>query len=359
MQVSKKILVIVQRSNGDVFLSNTLIQSIYKYYENPEIDLLVNDDTLPIAKTIDNINQIHTFSYRQKKENRWKQEKNLVAKLFKKYDISINLTASDRSVLYALLFAKHSISAVEADKGKSWWKRLLLSQTYVFDLGSHILNNNLKPLNLLGIKHNNVVSPTNASNSSKEIIKERLASIGVSDFLIFHPSAQYEYKVYPTNLRNRLLSLLNDLNIPVVITGGKGKIDNKIKESLPLLSNVYDFIGETTIEEYMALSDLSIGYIGMDTLNMHISAAQDRPVFSIFGPTNLKMWSPWCNQLRKSATQDMPIQTYGNITIFQANMPCVACGKAGCDDQHGHSDCLDKIDPKVVFKKIKKWHEVL
>ena len=27
---------------------------------------------------------------------------------YKKYDISINLTASDRSVLYALLFAKHS-----------------------------------------------------------------------------------------------------------------------------------------------------------------------------------------------------------------------------------------------------------
>lgn len=359
MQTSKKILVIIQRSNGDVFLSNTLIQSIYKYYENPKIDLLVNDDTLSIAKTIANTHQIHTFSYRQKKENRWKQEKTLLAKLFKKYDISINLTASDRSVMYALLFARHSVSAIEADNGKSWWKKWFLSQTYVFDLDSHILSNNLKPLGLLGIEHNNIVIPTNVRHSSKEIVKDKLALIGVGDFLIFHPSAQYEYKVYPVNLRNQLLTLLNDLNMPIIITGGKSKIDNKIKEDLPLLSNIYDFIGKTTIAEYMALSDLSIGYIGMDTLNMHISAAQDKPVFSIFGPTNLKMWSPWCNQLQQSATQDTPMQTYGNITIFQANMPCVACGKAGCDDRHGRSDCLDRIDPKVVFNEVKKWHEAL
>ena len=26
-------------------------------------------------------------------------------------------------------------------------------------------------------------------------------------------------------------------------------------------------------------------------------------------------------------------------------MQCVACGKAGCDDNHGNSDCLDNINP--------------
>jgi len=231
LQASKKILVIIQRSNGDVFLSNTLIQSLYQHYKNSEIDLLVNDDTLPIAKTIANIRQIHTFSYRQKKENRWGQERGLISKLFKKYDISINLTASDRSVLYALLFAKRSISAIEADNGKSWWKRRLLSQFYVFDLSHHILINNLKPLQLLGIKHNKVVIPTRYNSLSKNLIKEKLALRGVNHFLIFHPSAQYEYKVYPVDLRNQLLTLLNNLNIPIVITGGKSKIDVKIKKN--------------------------------------------------------------------------------------------------------------------------------
>ena len=58
-----KILIIIQRSNGDVFLSSSLIKSLYEYFIEPEIDLLVNDDTVAIAKLIPSVNYIHTFSY--------------------------------------------------------------------------------------------------------------------------------------------------------------------------------------------------------------------------------------------------------------------------------------------------------
>ena len=54
----------------------------------------------------------------------------ILIKLYKKYDLSINLTASDRSVMYALLAGKKSISAVEIEKKKSWWKKLLLNHYY-------------------------------------------------------------------------------------------------------------------------------------------------------------------------------------------------------------------------------------
>ena len=95
----------------------------------------------------------------------------------------------------------------------------------------------------------------------------------------------------------------------------------------------------------------------MDTLNMHIAASYSKRIFAIFGPTNLNMWSPWSNKLQKSATENKPIQVYDNITIFQANMPCVACGKAGCDNKHGKSECLDHISPKVIFDAVKAWYE--
>ena len=75
LQKPKKILVIVQRSNGDVFLSASLINQLYENYNAPLIDLLVNDDTLSIASLIPCINKIHTFSYSEKKNNRWLQEK--------------------------------------------------------------------------------------------------------------------------------------------------------------------------------------------------------------------------------------------------------------------------------------------
>ena len=152
---------------------------------------------------------------------------------------------------------------------------------------------------------------------------------------------------------------MNDLGLPIVVSGGNSIIDIKIKKQIPNLSNVVNFIGETTIEEFFALSKLSIGFIGMDTLNMHIAASQNKRVFAIFGPTNLKMWSPWSNQLRQAASLNKAKQTYGNITIFQADMPCVACGNAGCDNQHGKSECLDHISPKVVCDEVKNWHQKL
>ena len=94
----------------------------------------------------------------------------------------------------------------------------------------------------------------------------------------------------------------------------------------------------------------------MDTLNMHIAASQNKRIFAIFGPTNLRMWSPWSSALKLSATQNKPIQTYGNITIFQANMNCVACGMSGCDNK-GISKCLNNIKPIKVYEEINNWYK--
>ena len=152
MKKIKKILVIIQRSNGDVFLSSKLIKSLFENY-NADIDILVNDDTIQIAKLIPHIKNIHEFSYLKKKQNNWHQEKILLKKIFKKYDLSINLTSSDRSVLYAILAGRKSISAVEENHRKSWWKKLFLSHFYFFDTSQHILVNNLKPLGFLQIMH--------------------------------------------------------------------------------------------------------------------------------------------------------------------------------------------------------------
>ena len=109
---TSNILVIIQRSNGDVLLSASLIQQLQLSLKPDAIDLLVNDDTLFIAQTLPYIRQIHTFSYQKKKKHRWQQEKEIIKKIYRKYDLSINLTASDRSVIYALLAGKKAMSAV-------------------------------------------------------------------------------------------------------------------------------------------------------------------------------------------------------------------------------------------------------
>jgi heptosyltransferase III len=351
----KKILIIIQRSNGDVFLSLSLINALFDYYDSPLIDLLVNDDTAAVANLLPHINFIHTFSYKQKKDRRFLQEREIISSIYKKYDLSINLTASDRSVLYASLSASKTISAIESDNKKSWWKKIILSKYYYFDPSNHILQNNMEPLNLLKISHKLTLNAPEFSKAALTSVKDKLNKKGIIDFIIFHPSAQYDYKIYPQNLREELLHYLSTLGISILVTGSSNKIDMMIKKNLPSFPNVVDFIGETTIEEYLSLSNLALAYIGMDTLNMHIAASQNRRIFAIFGPTKLQMWSPWSNELGISATEDKSLQTYGKNTIFQADMPCVACGNAGCNDRKGRSECLYNIDPKDIFKSVENW----
>jgi heptosyltransferase III len=355
LQKIKKILIVIQRSNGDVFLSLKLINELFKFYQYPKIDLLINDDTYPLAKLLPNINSIYQFSYTKKRNSRISQEVQIIKNIFRKYDLSINLTSSDRSVLYALFASSNSISAIENNHTKSWWKKLLLKNYYYFDNKRHILLNNLSPLSLLGINYDCKQDSIPASKSTLDKIQVKLKELSIKNFIIFHPSAQYEYKIYPIHLRHKLIEFLQSMGVSIIITGSKNNIDQNIKNEVPLLSNVYNFIGETSIEEYIALSQLSSAYIGMDTLNMHISASQNKRLFTIFGPSNLKMWSPWSNSMKMAAKEDMPLQTYGNITIFQAALPCVACGMAGCDDKKGRSECLYVIDPEKVFFEVNNW----
>ena len=351
----KSILIIIQRSNGDVFLSSPLIDQLQNTYLDAKIDLLVNTDTISIAKTLKKVNKIYKFSYEEKNKNRYKQERNIFKKIYRKYDLSINLTSSDRSVIYSLIASKKSISAIEKNTIKSWWKKFFLKHHYFFDEDEHILINNLKSLDCLSINPVNQVIPAAYSQTSLNTIKDKLNYLKIENFIIFHPSAQYNYKVYKKELRKNLLSLLDSLNIPIIITGGGNDIDIQIKESLPKLRNVYDFINETSIDEFIALSSISKAYIGMDTLNMHIAASQNKPIFAIFGPTNINMWSPWSNYLETAANKSNPIIKYDNITIFQAALPCVACGKKGCQNNGKVSECLDNIDPRLIFKEIKQW----
>ncbi len=355
MKNPEKILIIIQRSNGDVLFSLPLINALYEHYQQPKIDLLVNDDTLPLAKMLPHVNFIHQFSYQKKRDNRWQQERYLLKSIFKKYDLSINLTASDRSVFYAILSGGKSISATEINNKKSWWKKILLTQYYHFDPTKHILLNNLESLNLLKIKHDNIQQSPNIVEKTIASVREKLNKAGVKNFIIFHPSAQYSYKIYPKHLRDKLLASLNTLDVPIIITGGNSQLDTEIKSNIPCLNNIFNWIGKTTLAECFALSELSSAYIGMDTLNMHIASSQNKRIFAIFGPTNLKMWSPWSNKSQKCTSENRPVQTYDDITIFQANTPCVACGKAGCDDKHGKSECLDYIDPKAIFNEVSYW----
>jgi len=354
----EKILIIIRRSNGDVLLTSPLINALHGHFPHAAIDLLVNRDTLEIAHLLPHVRTIHTYSYAWRKQgvaSFVRKELALIRSILRRYDLAVSLTANDRSTVYAFLAGRTSIGESEGSRRRFWWRRILLSHVHVFRPDRHILFNNLAPLDLLGLSWSRAEVTLRYSEEAGARVSRLLEAQGIGDFLIFHPVARFGFKIYPRELRNALLEDMHGLGIPIIITGGKGSLDRQVSKELPALSHCYNFIGQTTFEEYAALTDLSLGYVGMDTVNMHMAAALGKRVFAIFGPTKPFQWAPWSNRLQTHARKSKPVQTYGDITLFQADMPCVPCGLAGCDDNDGIAQCLHAIDPKAIFGEIKDW----
>jgi len=355
-----KLLLIIRRFNGDVLLTSPLINKLKERFPGSRIDILVNDNTRAVASFIDGIDNIICFdqSFREKRGinrflSRLSLEIDLLKKIFRKYDLAINLTATDSSNLYAFLSAEKSIGVVEkGDFRKNWWKRLILSKTFEEDSDENILLHNTRPLSYLKIAkkdlHVSIKTGDKDLEESYDLIgKER-------PFVIIHPSSQFFYKTWPIEKTLRIAKKIKKTGLEVVFTGGKGEVDIYNSQRIPEDIGV-NLIGRTSLGLFNALLERCHLYIGMDTLNTHLSAALDRPTVAVFGPTFVRRWSPWSREVQGGAGIRSGIQRYGNITLITPEDECSGCGLAGCEDNN-RSRCkaLENMSVERVWEAINK-----
>ena len=91
-------------------------------------------------------------------------------------------------------------------------------------------------------------------------------------------------------------------------------------------------LGTLTLKQLAALIDRADLFIGIDSAPMHMAAALKTPVIAFFGPSGEHNWGPWGE----------------GHNIIKKDMPCMPCGKAGCNDSK-RSECLEAITVKDVI----------
>jgi len=98
-------------------------------------------------------------------------------------------------------------------------------------------------------------------------------------------------------------------------------------------ARIVNLAGATTLEEALALIGLCGLFITNDSGLMHVAAALDVPLVSIFGPTNADVTSPWCER---------------NRLIRKEGIYCSPCMKRECGE--GHHLCMESISTDEVFE---------
>jgi heptosyltransferase-3 len=328
-----EILIIARPSLGDILLATPLIRSIRLRHPGATIDLLVSPGQEHIVEGNTDISNVLTV------ENHpgFRTLYLLVRRLWRRYDVAIGNSASDRTHLYLWLFGKTRISVTLEDS--SAWKRWITHTSFRDEPGTHALLRNNALGEFLGYQSGFKVIPPRVSNG--ESISPLLSEIkGRNEkYAVLHLASRLPHKYWVRERWCEVVNLLSEKGIRTYLTGSQGDdayLDEAIRSMPESTVNLAGQLRLAEISELIAGSEI---YVGVDTVTSHIAAALGTPTIVLFGPVSPLRWGPWpahhdadTNPWKKSGSQRC-----GNVSIVQADTGCNTCRSGRCIRLHDRS----------------------
>ena len=352
-----KILILKFRNIGDVLLITPLLSNLKQYYPKSEINVAVNKSTESMVSLNPNINKLITY------DRDFIKSMPLIKRLFQEikfsvsfrkehYDMVVNLTEGDRGTQITWL----SGAPIRiGHQNKNW----ILKNAFTHHLPKqgfrHTIETNLDPLRVLGLPINNKKIEIFWEDKDEKFIMDKLPKVG--KFIHIHPVSRWLFKCISDQIMAQIIDYCeSELNINVVITAAPVQEEiNKINSILNLCnSSPLNLSGKLSLKQTAALNKRAKLFIGVDTAIMHISAANDTPVFVFFGPSGTDHWGPWDNNMAESAyIKRNGFQVMGKHRVLAESRKCQPCGKDGCNGTK-ISDCLMSFDINFIKNNIRE-----
>jgi len=352
-----RILILKFRNIGDVLLITPLLGNLKQYYPESQIDVAVNKGTESMVSLNPNVNKL--IIYDRDFIKSLSPVKKLLQEIqfsfsFRKerYDMVINLTEGDRGAQIAWLSGA-PIRIGYPNKNR------ILKNAFTHHLPKqafrHTLETNLDPLRVLNIPINNKKVEIFWDKSDEYFINDKLSKI--EQFIHIHPVSRWLFKCIADQTMAEIIDYCEMvLNTKVIITAAPVQAElDKVDSILSLCkSDPINLSGKLSLKQTVALNKKSKLFIGVDTAVMHISAANDTPVFAFFGPSGTDHWGPWDNDMTQSTyTERNGFQIMGKHKVFSESRSCQPCGQDGCNGTK-ISDCLMSLDVAIIKKTINK-----
>jgi ADP-heptose:LPS heptosyltransferase len=142
----------------------------------------------------------------------------------------------------------------------------------------------------------------------------------------------------------KIISLCNQLSLPIILIGGKEDLSNALIIEKAVVNEVYNACGKFNLFQSASLIKQSSLVISHDTGMMHIAAAFQKKIISVWGNTvpSFGMY-PYMPQ----ATENSFIAEVKSLGC----RPCSKIGKTSCPKEH--FDCMNKIDIEAILKQAK------
>ena len=352
-----KILILKFRNIGDVLLITPLLSNLKQYYPKTQIDVVINKGTESMVSLNPNINKLFIYDRNLIKslspiKKLWNEFQFSFSFRKNHYDMAINLTEGDRGTQIAWLSGAPIRIGYPS---KNWVLKNAFTHFLPKQGLRHALETNLDPLRALDIPITSKKVEVFWSDNDNIITNKKITN--TRTFIHIHPVSRWFFKCISDRTIAKIIDYCEtELEIKVVITAAPEKYEiNKVSSILDLCkSKPINLSGKLTLKQTAALNKKAKIFIGVDTAIMHISAANDTPVFAFFGPSGANHWGPWDNNLMESGyTKINGLQSMGKHKVFSESRECQPCGKDGCNGTK-ISDCLMYLDIDIIKSNIKE-----
>ena len=351
-----RILILKVQTIGDTLLITPLISNLYRYYDNPVIDVMVNEGTEQMLTLNNNVREVIQYKRESQRNlsNFQRLSKNI--QLLKKikrvqYDLVIDLDEGDRGAFVTL------VSGAKVKVGSSTISSHFLRSVYAHLLpkrnNNHTVEINLDPLRLLNIPIVDKQVEIFWGKEDDEFVAKKLTS--VKQFIHIHPFSKGWFKDIDIQTTAKIIDYCEqELNIRVIITAAPIQRElDKLGDILKLCqSKPINLGGKLSLKQTAVLNSKAKLFIGVDTAIMHISAANHIPTLAFFGPTAPDTWGPWDNDLgQTNYHRNGGLQVNGKHHVLSDVRTCLPCNNEGCDNNQV-SDCLIGLDIHIIKKNI-------
>lgn len=327
----KKILIIRFSSIGDIVLTTPIIRCLGETYPDSEIHFLVKKQFAPVIEANPHIKKIHVFNDDLKQSIARLQTEN--------FDYIVDLQRSMRSFLF--LVALHKPFSVFPKLNLKKWLLVHFKIDKLPDI--HIVSRYFEAVRPLHVKDDGGGLDYYIPDQQK-IDANCLPEGFWGNYAVLVVGGSFFTKQIPLQ---KALALCKIMNQPIVIAGGKNDwmVGNDIATQSK--GRIFNACGKFSLNQSASLIYNAQYVITSDTGLMHIAAAFNKPIISMWGNTIPKFGMyPY-----------MPKTPQRSLIVEVDHLPCRPCSKLGfkkCPKKHFR--CMNDISLEPIEKFIHNYH---
>ncbi len=313
-----KILILRFSSIGDIVLTSPVVRCLKQQLKNSEIHYLTKKSFVSVVENNPNIDKVFSFE---------KDISEVLPELKKEnYDCVIDLHHNLRSMQVKRALGKPSKSFNKLNIEK--WLLVNLKINRLPD--KHIVERYFETVAHIGVK-NDLKGLNFFIDVKDEIDISSLPKEFSTGYIALVIGAKHNTKKLPTE---KIISICKKINRPVVLIGGKEDLETGEKITSQI-STTFNACGKYNLQQSASLIKQAEKVITHDTGMMHIAAAFQKNIISIWGNTvpEFGMY-PY-----------MPGNEANSQIVEVENISCRPCSKIGFEKcPKGHFKCMNEID---------------